>query len=132
MMEPGVVQATVDDGVVTLTGRTARKTTALAAARLTEAVASVTGVVDRLGFEIDDTLATAGTSDPADPDPLGDWWIGAPNPPGPSAAQRGLASPAIMTRTQADRWYRSDSRARGPATSPDDAAPEPRTAWLDR
>ena len=38
------------------------------------------------------------------------------------------APPPIMTRTQADRRYRNDSRARGPATSPDDAAPEPRTA----
>jgi CBS domain-containing protein len=75
MIEPGAVQATVDDGVVTLTGRSALKTTALAAVRLTEAVAGVTGVVDRLGFDVDDTVATAGTSEPVDADPLPDWWI---------------------------------------------------------
>ena len=63
-IEPGAVQATVDDGVVTLTGRTARRTTALAAARLTEAVAGVTGVVDRLAFDVDDTVAAAGTPSP--------------------------------------------------------------------
>lgn len=50
MIEPGTVQATVDDGVVTLTGRTACRTTARAAARLTEAVAGVTDVIDRLTF----------------------------------------------------------------------------------
>jgi CBS domain-containing protein len=76
MMEPAAVQATVDDGVVALTGRTARKTTALAAVRLTEAVAGVTGVVDRLEFDVDDAVATAGTSEPVNPDPQGDWWIG--------------------------------------------------------
>jgi hypothetical protein len=76
MIEPGAVQATVDDGVVTLTGRAARRTTALAAARLTEAVAGVTGVVDRLAFDIDDTAAAAKPAAPVDPDPLRGWWIG--------------------------------------------------------
>jgi CBS domain-containing protein len=67
---PGAVQATVDDGVVTLIGHTARRTTALAAARLSEAVAGVTGVVDRLTFDIDDTAPEAATAHPADPDPV--------------------------------------------------------------
>jgi CBS domain-containing protein len=77
MIEPAAVQATVDDGVVTLTGRTARRTTALAAARLTEAVAGVTAVVDRLTFDIDDTAAVA-TPEPADPDPFRGLWTARP------------------------------------------------------
>ena len=40
----GVVEATVDAGVVTLAGRTARKTTAVAIARLTETLPGVTDV----------------------------------------------------------------------------------------
>jgi CBS domain-containing protein len=79
MIEPAAVQATVDHGVVTLTGRTARRTTALAAGRLTEAVAGVTGVIDRLAFDIDDTAATVEPVEPTgppDPDPLRGWWIG--------------------------------------------------------
>jgi CBS domain/BON domain len=73
MIAPGTVQATVDDGVVTLTGRTARRTTAVTAARLTEAVAGVTAVIDRLAFDIDDTAAAA---DPVDRHPQRGWWIG--------------------------------------------------------
>ncbi|MEU7875989.1 CBS domain-containing protein [Dactylosporangium sp. NPDC049140] len=69
-IEPGTVRVTVDDGVVTLTGHTARKTTALAAARLSEAVAGVTGVVDRLTFDIDDTAAETATAQPTDPGPV--------------------------------------------------------------
>jgi CBS-domain-containing membrane protein len=57
MIRPGAVQARVDDGVVTLSGRTVRRTTAVAAVRLTEAVPGVTEVVDRLAFEFDDTIA---------------------------------------------------------------------------
>jgi CBS-domain-containing membrane protein len=59
MIRPGAVAATVDDGVVTLTGRTARKTTAVAAARMTEAVPGVTDVVDLLTFDFDDTATVA-------------------------------------------------------------------------
>jgi signal-transduction protein with cAMP-binding, CBS, and nucleotidyltransferase domain len=58
-IRPGTVQATVDDGVVTLTGRTARKTTAVAVARLTATVAGVTDVVDLLTFDVDDTVTAA-------------------------------------------------------------------------
>jgi CBS domain-containing protein len=54
------VHARVDDGVVTLTGRTARRTTALAVVGLTEAVAGVTAVVDRLTFDLDDGSAAVG------------------------------------------------------------------------
>ncbi|MEU8233403.1 CBS domain-containing protein [Actinoplanes sp. NPDC048967] len=62
MIRPGAVRAEVDEGVVTLTGRTARRTTAVAAARLTAAVPGVTGVVDQLTFDLDDT---AGATRPA-------------------------------------------------------------------
>lgn len=74
MIEPGTVQVTVDDGVVTLVGRTARRTTALTAARLTEAVAGVTDVVDRLGFDLDDTVVPAAPSEPTDQDPFRGLW----------------------------------------------------------
>lgn len=73
---PGTVQATVDDGVVTLTGRTARKTTAVAAARLTEAVSGVTEVVDQLTFDLDDTVAATPARQAAERDPLHAWRIG--------------------------------------------------------
>jgi CBS-domain-containing membrane protein len=73
-IRPGAVRATVDEGVVTLTGRTERKTTAVAAARLTEAVPGVTDVVDRLTFDVDDTIATAPAPQPAERDPLRGWW----------------------------------------------------------
>jgi BON domain-containing protein len=59
VIEPGTVQATVDDGVVTLTGRTARRTTAITAVPLTAAVAGVTAVIDRLSFDTDDTITAA-------------------------------------------------------------------------
>jgi CBS domain-containing protein len=58
MIRPGAVQATVDAGVVTLTGRTASRSAAVAAVRLTEAVPGVTDVVDRLTSDVDDTVAT--------------------------------------------------------------------------
>jgi CBS-domain-containing membrane protein len=57
----GTVRATVHDGVVTLTGRTDRKTAA-AVARLTTTVPGVADVVDLLTFAIDDT---AGATRPA-------------------------------------------------------------------
>jgi CBS domain-containing protein len=72
---PGDVQATVDDGVVTLTGRIASKMRAVAAVQLTEAVPGVTDVVDHLTFNVDDTAA-AGPSRRAERDPLLGWWIG--------------------------------------------------------
>jgi CBS domain-containing protein len=74
MIEPGTVQATVDHGVVTLTGRTARRTTALAAARLTEAVPGVTDVIDRLSFDLDDTVVAVAPSEPTDRDPFRSLW----------------------------------------------------------
>jgi CBS domain-containing protein len=75
MIEPGTMQATVDDGVVTLTGRTARRTTARAAARLTEAVAGVTDVIDRLSFDVDDTVVAVAPSEPTDHDPFRGLWV---------------------------------------------------------
>jgi CBS domain-containing protein len=56
---PGTIQAGVDDGVVTLTGHTDRKTTAVAVARLTTTVPGVTDVVDLLTFDVDDTIEAA-------------------------------------------------------------------------
>ena len=78
MIAPGAVQATVDDGVVTLAGRTVRKTTAVAAARLTEAVPGVTDVVDQLTFDVDDTAAAVPTCQAAERDALVGWSIGRP------------------------------------------------------
>jgi CBS domain-containing protein len=62
MIETGTVEVAVVDGVVTLTGGIGRKTTALAAAGLTESVPGVTAVVDQLTFDIDDTLPTTDPS----------------------------------------------------------------------
>jgi CBS domain-containing protein len=76
MIPPGDVQATVDDGVVTLAGHTARKTTAVTAAQLTEAVPGVTAVVDQLTFDVDDTAAATPTRRVAERGPLLGWWIG--------------------------------------------------------
>jgi CBS domain-containing protein len=84
---PGTVQATVDDGVVTLAGNTARKTIAVAAVAMIEAVPGVTGVVDRLTFDLDDTAAPAPAPHAAKPDPLHGWWTG--RPPAWSPARAG-------------------------------------------
>ena len=70
MIEPGTVEASVDEGVVTLTGHTARRTTAHTAVLLTEAVAGVTEVVDRLRFDLDDTANAAVASVRADDEPV--------------------------------------------------------------
>jgi CBS domain-containing protein len=75
MIEPGTVQATVEEGVVTLTGHTARRTTVLVAVRLTAAVAGVTDVVDRLTFDLDDTVPPIAPSEPAGRDPFRGLWI---------------------------------------------------------
>jgi CBS-domain-containing membrane protein len=75
MIEPGTVRAGVEDGLVTLSGRTARKSTAQAAVGLTEAVPGVTGVVDRLRFDTDGTVAAPPARHSA-VDPLLGWRIG--------------------------------------------------------
>lgn len=54
LVEPRAVTVKVHDGVVTLTGRTDRYSTARLAVKLTQAVPGVVEVVDRLGFEFDD------------------------------------------------------------------------------
>jgi CBS domain-containing protein len=92
---PGAVRVSVDDGVVTLTGRTVHRTTAIAAARLTEAVPGVTDVVDRLGFDLDDTVAA--TVPATEPDPLRGWWIGPP-PSGQPAGRSGAGPFAALSR----------------------------------
>jgi CBS-domain-containing membrane protein len=58
-IEPGAVQVAVDEGVVTLTGHTVRRSTAVAAAGLTETVPGVTDVDDRLTYDVDDTAPRA-------------------------------------------------------------------------
>ena len=69
MISPGAVRIVVADGVVTLVGRVDCKSTVLAAVALTEAVAGVTGVIDRLTFDTDDTtpgaVARQSTIDPS-------------------------------------------------------------------
>ena len=72
-IQPDDVRVTVDDGVVTLSGRAARRTTALAAVALAEAVPGVAGVVDHLAFATDDTADELAPT-PAAPDPLHGWW----------------------------------------------------------
>ncbi|MET0417661.1 MAG: CBS domain-containing protein [Actinoplanes sp.] len=54
-IRPRAVQVTVDNGAVTLHGRTARRTTALAAARMTELIPGVTDVDNQLRSDVDDT-----------------------------------------------------------------------------
>jgi CBS-domain-containing membrane protein len=54
MVEPGRVTVSVHKGVVTLTGRTDRLSTARLAVKLTAAVPGVVEVIDRLGFDFDD------------------------------------------------------------------------------
>jgi len=54
-IRPGAVQVTVEDGAVTLAGSTERRTTALAAERLTELMPGVTDVDNRLTSDVDDT-----------------------------------------------------------------------------
>jgi CBS domain-containing protein len=73
MVPTGAVQASVDDGVVTLSGRTRRRTTALAAGAMTATVPGVTGVVDQIAYDTDDTAPAPAPRPPA-PAPHGDWW----------------------------------------------------------
>jgi CBS domain-containing protein len=75
MIEPGSVQVAVHDGVVTLIGRMRHKSTALAAAGMTAAVAGVTEVVNQLAFDTDDTRP-APTPQPPAQDPMHGWWEG--------------------------------------------------------
>jgi CBS domain-containing protein len=53
-VDPGRVQVTVRDGVVTLDGQADRRSTADLAVKLTQGVPGVVEVVDRLGFDFDD------------------------------------------------------------------------------
>jgi CBS domain-containing protein len=93
----GDVQAAVDDGVVTLTRRTARKTTAVAAARLSEAVPGVTDVVDQLTFDVEDTIAAAPARQADRRDPCSAGGSGA-LPPGQPAAPPQTGSAATASR----------------------------------
>lgn len=54
LVEPGTVGVKVRDGVVTLTGRADRYSTARLAVKLTQTVPGVVTVVDQLGYEFDD------------------------------------------------------------------------------
>jgi CBS domain-containing protein len=87
----GTVRATVEEGVVTLTGRTRHKTTAVAAARLAGAVPGVTDVVDRLTHDVDDTIATASARPAAPRDPLRGWWTGHRRPSDGRLAGRAMS-----------------------------------------
>jgi CBS domain-containing protein len=53
-IESEAVKVRLHDGVVTLTGRTDRRTTAELAVKLTQTVPGVVEVIDRLGYEYDD------------------------------------------------------------------------------
>jgi CBS domain-containing protein len=63
-IRPAAVRVTVDEGVVTLTGRTARRTTAFAAAWASELVPGVTEVDNRLTYEVDDAAYPRRRIDP--------------------------------------------------------------------
>jgi CBS-domain-containing membrane protein len=54
-VDPDTVTVEVDDGVVTLTGRLERRSLIPIAVRLVHGVDGVVDVVDRLGFEVDDS-----------------------------------------------------------------------------
>ncbi|WP_284045692.1 CBS domain-containing protein [Paractinoplanes maris] len=56
-IRPGAVRVSVDDGAVTLTGRTARRTTAQAAARTIALIPGVTDIDNQLVPDVDDTAA---------------------------------------------------------------------------
>ncbi|AGZ41000.1 CBS domain-containing protein [Actinoplanes friuliensis] len=73
-IQPGAVEVSVDGGVVVIAGRTARRTTAVAAVRLTETVPGVTEVVDRLTADVDDTAAVVPERRTSSRDPLLGWW----------------------------------------------------------
>ncbi len=106
MIEPSAVQTTVNDGVVTLTGRTKHKSTATTAVKLAAAVAGVTDVVDQLSFVVDDTAPAASSSEaPRRGDPFPDWWtarrllrdVRAGMPPGGNLARADSATrPAAL------------------------------------
>ena len=113
MIEPDSVQVAVDDGVVTLTGRTGRKSTALAAVGLTEAVSGVTRVVDHLSFDTDDTIRESAPR-PAAHDPMDGWWVGrGQDDQGPSAA----AGRAWFIDDIVDEWGRQSFPASDPPTN---------------
>ncbi|MEV4619042.1 CBS domain-containing protein [Asanoa sp. NPDC049573] len=78
-LEPETVRVRVDDGEATLTGRVTRRSTALAARRLTEAVPGVSTVVDELAFDADDIAPDPSPPAPA-PDPMRGWLNPAPVP----------------------------------------------------
>jgi hypothetical protein len=77
--EPGTIRVRVDDGEATLIGHTARRTTALAARRLTEAVPGVSRVVDELTFDTDDIAPDPPPLAPT-PDPMRGWMNPVPAP----------------------------------------------------
>ncbi|AVT31642.1 hypothetical protein C6361_21595 [Plantactinospora sp. BC1] len=72
------VRAEVDDGRVTLTGRTRRRTTAMAAVAMTAMVPGVTDVVDLITYDADD-VPPAAKPPTSDGSPAG-WQQGGPIP----------------------------------------------------
>jgi CBS-domain-containing membrane protein len=58
-LTPETVRVRVDEGVATVSGRTALRTTALAAVAVTGAVLGVAAVIDELSFDTDDTAPAA-------------------------------------------------------------------------
>ncbi|WP_460917097.1 BON domain-containing protein [Plantactinospora veratri] len=87
MIPAGDVRAEVDDGLVTLTGRTGRRTTAMAAVAMTAMVPGVTDVVDLISYDADDTSP-------------------APEPPNPDASPAGWRPGAAIPINQSYRLRR--------------------------
>jgi CBS domain-containing protein len=63
-VEPGLVRVEVHGGVVKLIGQLDNRSTAMAAVRLARGVAGVVDVIDRLGYDVDDTLLADLTAAP--------------------------------------------------------------------
>ena len=93
MIPPAKVQATVDEGVVTLTGRTAGRDDRGRRRSADRGGSGVVEVVDQLAFDVDDTAAAAPARQAVERDPLLGWWIGR------TPAWSGAPAPADRTGT---------------------------------
>ena len=73
-IEPAQVQVHIDGGVVTLTGAVGRRSTAAIAVRLAGKVPGALAVIDRIGYDFDDSSlirSRVGRTHPFSADPFG-------------------------------------------------------------
>ncbi|MFG1678339.1 HPP family protein [Micromonospora sp. NPDC049282] len=126
VLEPSSVDVAVDDGVVTLVGHVARKSTVLAAVGLTQAVAGVTEVVDRLTFDTDDITRTPAPQPPA-LDAMHGWWDGRRHDTPPTGGTRdttatGIAEPAPFSSPEHPVGIEFEEPSRDSGGTPSGAA----------